>query len=122
MNPQSNQSPTGLSVGNPAVNLFTRRTFMKTSALTVGAVALLSQGRALAVDGGDSSSDGMLLICIDEPANVSFDNAWPATWEGAIRSRNIYHETDAWGEGIVRFGFRAGREELRTIYSSRAGR
>jgi hypothetical protein len=39
-----------------AVNPFTRRTFMKTSALTVGAVTLLSKGTALAVEGAGSSS------------------------------------------------------------------
>ena len=43
-------------VPTAAVNPFTRRTFMKTSALTVGAVTLLSKGTALAVAGAGSSS------------------------------------------------------------------
>lgn len=59
MSPHINHPSIGLTADNPAVNLFTRRTFMKTSALTVGAVALLSQGRALATEGGESSSVAM---------------------------------------------------------------
>ncbi|MEI7912971.1 MAG: hypothetical protein WCK77_25400, partial [Verrucomicrobiota bacterium] len=50
---------------------FTRRTFMKTTALTIGAVALLSQGRALA-DGGGSSSVPWLMPGIErfQPLSV----------------------------------------------------
>ena len=83
----------------PAVSTFTRRSFMKTSALTVGAVALLSQGRALADGGGNSSS--MLLVCIDEPEQASYSAAWPATFAGARRRTQIHHTTDHNFEGVV---------------------
>ncbi len=87
-------------VPTAAVNPFTRRTFMKTSALTVGAVTLLSKGTALAEEGTGSSSGGLLLVCIDEPANASFNNAWPSTWKSAVRSQKIFHERDHFGEGV----------------------
>jgi hypothetical protein len=52
-----------------AVNPFTRRTFMKTSALTVGAVTLLSKGTALAEAGAGSSSGTVKywLKCTRDP-------------------------------------------------------
>jgi hypothetical protein len=55
-----------------AVNPFTRRTFMKTSALTVGAVTLLSKGTALAEEGVGSSSGAVQtfewgLVCAKDP-------------------------------------------------------
>lgn len=57
-----------------AVNPFTRRTFMKTSALTVGAVTLLSKGTALAEEGVGSSSGVIIpdvwvysLFCRSDP-------------------------------------------------------
>ncbi|MEI7912105.1 MAG: twin-arginine translocation signal domain-containing protein [Verrucomicrobiota bacterium] len=50
------------------MNLITRRTFMKTTALTIGAVALLSQGRALADGGGGSSSSVSWKMWCSEPS------------------------------------------------------
>ncbi|MEI7909672.1 MAG: twin-arginine translocation signal domain-containing protein [Verrucomicrobiota bacterium] len=55
------------------MNLITRRTFMKTTALTIGAVALLSQGRALALEGGSSSSAPLVYGSYVTPTHVNLD-------------------------------------------------
>ena len=74
MNPQPNPGPS-----IPAVNTFTRRSFMKTSALTVGAVALLSQGKALG--DGVSGNNSSTIPQINPPygAGVKRTNPAPAT-------------------------------------------
>ncbi|MEI7912113.1 MAG: hypothetical protein WCK77_20970, partial [Verrucomicrobiota bacterium] len=71
---------------------FTRRTFMKTTALTIGAVALLSQGRALA--DGDSGGSSTLSISFGIGEGVkrtlpfsdflSFSDRWSA-FDAAIK-------------------------------------
>ncbi|MEI7912108.1 MAG: hypothetical protein WCK77_20945 [Verrucomicrobiota bacterium] len=70
---------------------FTRRTFMKTTALTIGAVALLSQGRALADGGGGSSSSIWWdMHCTD-----------PQTAENVVNSQ-VFDDpfASAWGVGF----------------------
>lgn len=79
MNPAT-ESPTA------TLNMFTRRSFLKTTALTVGAVAILSQGRALAANGsGDKGSnipDEYFLLCTQEPAESDWGEKLAASGLG----------------------------------------
>lgn len=75
-NPDQSESTT------PAVTSFTRRTFLKTSALTVGAVAVLSQGRAMADENDISSSIFHKHKC---------DNSCPPVTTGILKQ-------DVWGK------------------------
>ena len=94
MNPQPNPGPS-----IPAVNTFTRRSFMKTSALTVGAVALLSQGKALGDGVVDSSSEWWDMNCAGPSIgeDISFasysdpsgENAWTVRFEFKVQTNKL---------------------------------
>lgn len=90
---------------NPTVNIFTRRSFMKTSALTVGAVALLSQGTALAVEGAASSSIWWDMNCAspsigEDISYASFsdpsgNNAWALRFEFKVQTNKLQDPPEA---------------------------
>ena len=83
-----------------AVNPFTRRTFMKTSALTVGAVTLLSKGTALAKAGAGSSSGVVIpdvwvysLCCMSDPTANQGTKSLGVVLEDQPNSTRFFYES-----------------------------
>jgi hypothetical protein len=81
------------AVETPAVKPFTRRTFMKTSALTIGAVAMLSQGKALG-EGNNLSSTQLFHLetnrigrTIVDPYNEKIGDQISSIWGNSYETK-----------------------------------
>jgi hypothetical protein len=71
---------------------------MKTVSIPTFVIFALSSSFGLA-DIADQQS--LKLFCYDSPAEATWSNALPATFEGAVRGRNLHHEVDEHGQGII---------------------
>jgi hypothetical protein len=86
--------------GSPGVNEISRRRFLQRSGMVAVATFATwnsTAGRAFGTEEGEGS---LLLVCQDEPANASFDNAWPDSLADATR-QTVATPLDEHGHGTI---------------------